>query len=143
MSLLTSEAPLVIARLEELGARFDRRADTGYELSREAAHGRARVLHAGGDATGVELVRTLVQAVEREPAIQVIEQSDALELLVEKGRVVGVIVRYCPWSYRPPPGPGRRACQRWAGPAFLPHHERAGVDRYRTGHGRASRSAAG
>jgi L-aspartate oxidase len=94
VSLLTSEAPQVIARLEELGARFDRQADTGYELSREAAHGRARVLHAGGDATGVELVRTLVQAVEREPAIQVIEQSDALELLVEKGRVVGVIVRY-------------------------------------------------
>ncbi|MGB6336683.1 MAG: L-aspartate oxidase [Thermoanaerobaculia bacterium] len=94
VSLLTSEAPQVIARLEELGARFDRRADTGYELSREAAHGRARVLHAGGDATGVELVRTLVQAVEREPAIQVIEQSDALELLVEKGRVVGAIVRH-------------------------------------------------
>jgi L-aspartate oxidase len=94
VSLLTSEAPQVIARLEELGTRFDRRADTGYELSREAAHGRARVLHAGGDATGVELVRALVQAVEREAAIQVIEQSDALELLLEKGRVVGAIVRH-------------------------------------------------
>jgi L-aspartate oxidase len=94
VSLLTSEAPPAIARLEELGARFDRRADTGYELNREAAHGRARVLHAGGDATGAELMRALVKAVEGAPEIQVLEQSDALELLVEKGRVVGVIVRH-------------------------------------------------
>ncbi len=93
--LLTSEAPRAIARLEELGARFDRQADSGYELSREAAHGRARVLHAGGDATGAELMRALVKAVAGAAEIQVFEQSDALELLVDQGRVVGVIVGHC------------------------------------------------
>jgi len=93
--LLTSEAPRAIARLEELGARFDRQADNGYELSREAAHGRARVLHAGGDATGAELMRALVRAVAGAAEIQVFEQSDALELLVDQGRVVGVIVGHC------------------------------------------------
>jgi L-aspartate oxidase len=94
VGLLTSEAPQAIARLEELGARFDRRVDDGYELSREAAHGRARVLHAGGDATGAELMRALVKAVEGAPGMRVLEQRDALELLVEEGRVVGAVVRH-------------------------------------------------
>lgn len=94
VKLLTSEGPLAIARLEELGARFDRRADAGYELSREAAHDRARVLHAGGDATGAEVMRSLARAVEGEPGIRILEQSDALELLVEQGRVEGAVVRH-------------------------------------------------
>lgn len=93
VDLLTAEAPRVIAHLEEMGARFDRRADSEYELSREAAHGRARVLHAGGDATGAELIRALVRAVGGAPEIRVAEESDALDLWLEKGRVVGIVSR--------------------------------------------------
>ena len=42
-----------------LGAVFDAEPSGELELGREGAHDRARVVHAAGDATGAELVRTL------------------------------------------------------------------------------------
>jgi L-aspartate oxidase len=50
----------------------------------------ARVVHAGGAATGAEIERTLVDAV-RATAAQVLEGSFALDLIVEGGRCRGVV----------------------------------------------------
>src|SRR5437667_8666124 len=52
----------------------------------------ARVLHAGGDATGAEIERALVAAVEA-TAAEVREGWLALDFLVEAGRAVGVTAR--------------------------------------------------
>ncbi|MEM7483012.1 MAG: L-aspartate oxidase [Acidobacteriota bacterium] len=94
VDILTREGPARIASLIALGARFDR-VDRGAEaplaLGREAAHSRRRILHAGGDATGAELVRTLIGAVRSDPRIRVAEHTFALDLVVEKGRVFGVL----------------------------------------------------
>src|SRR5688572_13177768 len=55
--LACREAALAAEYLDLLGVPFAR-IDGAWSLHREAAHGRARVLHAG-DATGAALMRTL------------------------------------------------------------------------------------
>jgi L-aspartate oxidase len=89
--LLTGEGPRRIRALLELGARFDRDAGGRLALGREAAHSRRRILHAQGDATGAELVRTLVEAVRREPAIRVVDEAFAVDLALAGGAVVGLL----------------------------------------------------
>jgi L-aspartate oxidase len=91
VALLTEEGPRRIAQLLDLGAHFDRAAGGALSLGREAAHSRRRILHAGGDATGAELVRTLSEAVRREPAVTVFEETFALDLWMENGAVAGLV----------------------------------------------------
>lgn len=90
VGLLTGEGPERVQALLDLGARFDR--DTAGELSlgREAAHSRRRILHAK-DATGSEIVRTLAEAVRHAPEVRVVERAFAVDLLIEDGRVAGVL----------------------------------------------------
>ncbi len=90
--LLTGEGPRRIRGLLALGARFDRDGAGRLALGREAAHSRRRIVHAQGDATGAEVVRTLVEAVLREPAVHVADQTFALDLaLTSGGAVAGVL----------------------------------------------------
>ena len=91
VSLLTGDGPRRVRSLLALGARFDRDPGGRLALGREAAHSRRRILHARGDATGAEVVRTLVDAVHREPAIRVVDETFALELVREMGAVVGLL----------------------------------------------------
>jgi len=56
--LLTEEAPRRIADLVRLGVPFDT-VEGQVALGREAAHSRSRILHAGGDATGLRIEETL------------------------------------------------------------------------------------
>lgn len=86
---VTAEGPRRVRELLELGARFDRSADGRLELGREAAHSRARVAHAAGDATGAEMVRTLGRAVDTSRHVTVREGLLVLELVLERGEVVG------------------------------------------------------
>ncbi|HUP25762.1 MAG TPA: L-aspartate oxidase [Thermoanaerobaculia bacterium] len=91
--LLTESAPAEVARLLEAGARLDRDESGELALGREGGHGRARIVHAGGDRTGAELVRALIEAARREPRIEVREGAFAAELLVGgDGAVGGVLV---------------------------------------------------
>ncbi|HYG61618.1 MAG TPA: FAD-dependent oxidoreductase, partial [Thermoanaerobaculia bacterium] len=93
VDLLTGEGPRRVRALLEMGARFDRDAAGGLALGREAAHSRRRILHAQGDATGAEIVRTLMEAVRRTPEIRVEEGAFALDLVTDpaSGEVVGLV----------------------------------------------------
>jgi len=91
VSLLTGDGPRRVRSLLALGARFDRDPGGRLALGREAAHSRRRILHARGDATGAEVVRTLVDAVHREPSIRVVDETFALDLALEAGAVVGLL----------------------------------------------------
>jgi len=90
---VTADGPEMVARLIEWGARLDRGPDGRLALGTEAAHSRARILHAGGDATGAELVRALVGRVVSAPWIEVRERTFVDDLLLRDGRVVGVQLR--------------------------------------------------
>ncbi len=88
---ILGEAREAIAGLVALGARFDRDAAGALKLGLEAAHGRRRIVHAEGDATGREIMRAVVVAVRACPSITVLEGIEARRLLTNDGCVVGVL----------------------------------------------------
>ncbi|MFF1634731.1 L-aspartate oxidase [Leifsonia sp. NPDC058248] len=90
VEVLCAEGPDRIRDLIAFGVAFDR---SGGDLARglEAAHSSARVLHAGGDATGAEIERALVRAV-RASAARVVEHAFLTDLVVTDGAVRGVRV---------------------------------------------------
>lgn len=94
VDVLTTEGPPRIRELIALGARFDRDGDGRLLMGREGAHGRRRILHAGGDATGAEMVRALTEAVRRAEHIEIHEHTFAEDLVVDDdGRVIGLVAR--------------------------------------------------
>jgi L-aspartate oxidase len=90
VEVLCTEGPKRIRDLIALGVAFDK--ENG-ELARghEAAHSNRRVLHAGGDATGLAIELALVRAVKA-VAVEVHEHTFMCDLVVDDGRVVGVDV---------------------------------------------------
>jgi L-aspartate oxidase len=89
VEVLVSEGPARVRELAALGAVFDRNDRGVWELAREGGHSAARVVHAGGAATGAEVERTLVDAA-RQTATRIWEGWFALDLIVEGGRGRGV-----------------------------------------------------
>jgi L-aspartate oxidase len=88
---ITEAGPAAIADLQRLGARFDLADDGALALGQEAAHSRRRIVHAGGDATGREIMRALVAAVRATPSITVLEGFSARRLLTADGEIAGVL----------------------------------------------------
>jgi L-aspartate oxidase len=92
VEVLCSEGPQRVRDLIALGVEFDR---VNGDLARghEAAHSAHRVLHAGGDATGLAIEVALLRAV-RKLAVEVHEHTFMRDLIVEAGRdgdrVVGI-----------------------------------------------------
>jgi L-aspartate oxidase len=84
-------APAAIEDLLRLGVRFDRAADGSLKLGLEAAHSRNRIVHAGGDKTGSEIVLTLAAAARATPSITILEDFAARRLSVEDGEVAGLM----------------------------------------------------
>ena len=91
---LVEEGPARVRELIALGTRFDTDAGGEIRLTREGGHGRDRIAHAGGDATGAEISRALIaqlRAVMDDPGIEVIEHALVVDLLADgDGRVCGV-----------------------------------------------------
>src|SRR5438067_4807010 len=88
--VLVDEGPARVNELIALGAMFDRDPDGALQLAREGGHSHARVVHAGGAATGAEIERALVDAV-RLTAAAVMEHWFAVDVIVEGGRCRGVV----------------------------------------------------
>ncbi len=88
---LTSEGPARIRELIMHGARFDRDPDGTLLFGREAGHSTNRILHAGGDATGAEIMRAMSSAVAARANVAVHDDTFAADLLVDGGRIAGVL----------------------------------------------------
>jgi len=96
--VLVTEGPARVRELATLGMEFDRGPDGEISLTREGGHGRDRIAHAGGDATGKEVSRALIAAldaamiaVKKDPGIEVLEHALVVDLLQDKdARVCGV-----------------------------------------------------
>ena len=89
---ITEAGPDAIAWLAGLNAAFDRNLDGTYRLGLEGAHSRRRIVHALGDRTGAELLRTVVDAARTLPSVSLWDHSPARRILVDGGRVFGVLV---------------------------------------------------
>src|SRR6266567_3670817 len=86
---LVEQGPEAARWLMQMGVCFDRaQADAehatadGLLLGREGAHSCRRVLHAGGDATGAEIERALMEALYTQSSIELFEETFVSELLV-------------------------------------------------------------
>src|SRR5580693_4226230 len=101
---IVQEGPARIAELIELGMKFSERdapsEDGGKELDlgREGGHSKRRILHAK-DVTGREIERALLDAISRQPNIQIFENHLAIDLItsrklgyVEENRCLGAYV---------------------------------------------------
>jgi L-aspartate oxidase len=90
-SAILASAPAAIEQLVRFGVEFDRDADGNILLGLEAAHSRRRIVHAGGDATGRDMIRALVRKVYETPSITVCEATAARRLIVDDNSLTGVL----------------------------------------------------
>ncbi len=87
---ICAEGPAQVGTLLRRGVRFDLDALGGLELAREGAHSAARVVHAGGDATGAHIVAALAAALRRDPRVWIAEGETDLEVVVRDGAARGL-----------------------------------------------------
>ena len=66
--VLVDEGPVRVRELIAQGARFDMGPGGDFARAREGGHSAARVVHAGGAATGAEVERALVEATHQTAA---------------------------------------------------------------------------
>jgi L-aspartate oxidase len=82
---VASNARHCVQWLIDQGVLFDTHVqpngEEGYHLTREGGHSHRRILHAA-DATGKEVETTLVAQARNHPNIQVLERSNAVDLIV-------------------------------------------------------------
>lgn len=87
--ILVGEGPGMVHRLIEWGTEFDKEK-TKLVFTKEAAHSRRRVLHAGGDSTGKEIVRALLAKASSIENITIIPFHFTTDLIRDNnGRVIG------------------------------------------------------
>lgn len=91
-AFVTSAAKEHVLELAEVGTPFDRTKEGGFVMSKEAAHGFARVVRVKGDQAGAAIMKTLIDEVEQTPSITVIEGASALEFLTNDNQMQGVVV---------------------------------------------------
>jgi L-aspartate oxidase len=85
---IVEEGPERVRELIELGMKFSEREDPlnhhkELDLGREGGHSRRRILHAK-DVTGREIERALLDAVSRQPNIEVFENHFAIDLITSQ-----------------------------------------------------------
>jgi len=80
-----------IGELISWGTDFDR-AGVRLALGREGGHGRNRIAHARGDATGKEIMRVVANRVIQTPNVSLWEDTFALDLLNHEGTCRGALV---------------------------------------------------
>ncbi len=100
--------PGAVSFLEQHGVAFDRDSAGRLLLGREGAHGRNRILHAGGDAAGKHLTAALSRAVEQAPHVEVKTGTMAVDLAFAQGQLQGL------WTISP-----NGACELLRAPAVV------------------------
>lgn len=78
---IVAAGPARVRELIDWGMRFDDDGRGTLRLGREGGHSLSRILHADGDATGRELMRTLWERVRATPGVRVFTRCFALDLL--------------------------------------------------------------
>ncbi|GGA68510.1 L-aspartate oxidase [Arenimonas soli] len=90
---LAQAAPEAVQWLGSLGVQFDRAGDGQLSLGREGGHDRARIVHAGGDATGHAVMQVLAAAAANAPHVHWLAGKTLQAIgLAADGRVAGVRV---------------------------------------------------
>ncbi len=86
---LVTEGTKYIKQLIDWGAEFDREGGK-LIFTQEAAHSRRRIIHANGDSTGAELVRSLIAKAKTLTSINLTPFANTESLILNDTRCVGV-----------------------------------------------------
>jgi L-aspartate oxidase len=86
---LVTEGTKYIKQLIDWGAEFDREKGR-LVFTQEAAHSRRRIIHAHGDSTGAEIVRSLIARARLEKKINLLPFANTESLITLDGRCFGV-----------------------------------------------------
>ncbi|MGK5093915.1 L-aspartate oxidase [Deltaproteobacteria bacterium TL4] len=90
VEVLSRNSHDAIEQLISLGVCFDKGDDNRFLLGLEGSHSVHRILHAGGDATGAEIQRGLVESVIHHPNIELREHCLATSLIRDKQQIRGI-----------------------------------------------------
>ena len=77
---IVADGPARVRELVELGLKFSRDDDGGYDLGREGGHSERRILHVK-DMTGKAIESALTKAIAREPRIALFEHFFAIDVI--------------------------------------------------------------
>ncbi len=91
VEMVVRAGPDRIQELIDWGTKFDADGDE-LLLGREGGHGRHRILHAMGDATGAEIMRAVIQKSRQAANIQMWQETFTLDLFVQDGVCRGALV---------------------------------------------------
>lgn len=91
VDILVKEAAENIERLIELGVPFDRK-DGELLKTREGGHRERRILHCGGDATGLHITKTLLERAMNRKNITFIDHTLITDILSDEAGVTGALV---------------------------------------------------
>lgn len=89
---LVYEAGDNIERLIEFGVEFDTDKEGHLLKAQEGGHGTRRILRAGGDATGREVMKALKKRITEKENIHVIEGAMATDLIMKNGICHGATI---------------------------------------------------
>lgn len=89
--VLVRNGPKAIQQLLDLGVPFDKTNLDNLALGREGGHHQRRIVHAGGDSTGKEIIKTLINKVKNK--VTIYENEMTYNLLINDGQCVGAITR--------------------------------------------------
>ncbi len=86
---VVTEAPAEINSLINWGVNFDKNEDGEFDLHKEGGHSEFRILH-HQDNTGAEIQESLIEAVKKNPNIDIYEGHFAIEIITQHhlGRIV-------------------------------------------------------
>lgn len=82
VEIVIKEGPDRIRELIDYGTNFDKDKDGSYDLTREGGHSEKRILHYK-DITGWEIERALLDAVSRNPNIEILTHYYAIEVITQ------------------------------------------------------------
>ncbi|MFW6035043.1 MAG: L-aspartate oxidase [Halothermotrichaceae bacterium] len=89
VKVLVKEGPERVKELIKIGTQFDH-IEGELDLTREGAHSKRRILHARGDATGVEIRESLTNAINNNKNIELEENTFMVDFILSQEHVVGV-----------------------------------------------------
>lgn len=94
VEFISKNSEQVTKELLAHGVNFDRDEENNLRFTMEGAHSVRRILHAGGDATGLFMEQALADDVLAKNNIQVLENTIIAELLTDKNGVCRGVVAF-------------------------------------------------
>jgi L-aspartate oxidase len=97
-------APEQLHDLMRWGTHFDTEAEGKLSLTLEGGHSHRRIVHALGDATGLEVMRAMISRARTTANITLWERTFTIDLLTAENRCLGALIRHkdhglmCVWA---------------------------------------------